>query len=152
MSRTFEIGDVSQAPGACLNALAIVQALFGAGKRLVTIAVSEKKRSNPANDHFHGQIDDIYQAMKSAGSKRSAHKWKRALVEQFVYENQDLGWEEVGVFPSLDGKRVVQCDEPTRKFSVSQSRAFTEWLYAFGAERGVSFRVDRRLAREAEAA
>ncbi|MGL5004065.1 MAG: recombination protein NinB [Casimicrobium sp.] len=110
----------------------------------VVVTLSERKRTNPQNDHFHGQIQDIYEQMRAAGSTRTLEKWKRLLAEQFIAENQNLGWEEIGVMPSLDGKRIVQMSVPTSNYTVRQSSAFVEWLYAWGSENGVTFAVDRR--------
>ena len=149
MKRHIEIKSEQDLRGAFINLMAIAVAMFRAGSTWLTISLSDKKRSNPQNDHFHGQIDDIYVAMKSVGSKRSFNWWKRALSEQFIAENPELDWEDSGVTPSLDGKRILQIFVPTSEFSVKQSRAFTEWLYAYGSERGVLFRVDRRLQAQA---
>ena len=148
MNRKFEITNVTEARGATLNALGVAEALLNEGKA-VTLSIGEKKRSTPAQDHFHGQIQDIYNAMKSVGAKRSFNWWKRALSEQFISEFPDLGWSENCVTATLDGKRILQVFVPTSDFTVSQSRAFTEWLYAWGSERGVSFLADRRMEQNA---
>lgn len=149
MKRVVEIASEQDVKGVLLNLVGIAVAMFRVGSTHLTLVLSDKKRSNPQNDHFHGQIDDIFVAMKSVGSKRSFNWWKRALSEQFIAENPDLDWEDSGVTPSLDGQRILQIFVPTSEFSVKQSRAFTEWLYAYGSERGVLFRVDRRLQAQA---
>ena len=144
MKRTYEITNQLEARGATLNALGVAEALLNAGKA-VSLSVYEKKRTGAQNDHFHGQITDIFNAMKSVGSKRSFNWWKRALSEQFIAEFPDMEWSDNGVTPTLDGKRILQVFVPTSDFNVTQSRAFIEWLYAYGSEKGVTFLVDRRL-------
>ena len=147
MKRTFEISDESKLKGLMLAILGIATAMlreFG----WVVITLSEKKRTNPQNDFFHSQIGDIAAWHRFGGSTASDEDWKRKLAEQFVYDTPDLEWPASGLMISIDGKRIIQKPEPTSKFTVPQSSAFIEWLYAYGSERGVSFLVDRRLEKE----
>ena len=147
MKRTFEIGDESKLKGLMLAILGIATAMlreFG----WVVITLREKKRTNPQNDHFHGQIADIAAWHRERESGFTYEQWKRRLAEQFVFDTPELGWPANGLMISIDGKRIVQSPEPTSRFTVPQSSAFIEWLYAYGSERGVSFLVDRRLEKE----
>jgi NinB protein len=145
MKRTVTIDRDCDLRTQFANLFLVAQGMFKAFGHVV-VTLSERKRTNPQNDHFHGQIQDIFEQMKTAGSTRTFEQWKRLLADQFIFENQDLGWENIGVMPSLDGQRIVQISPPTSSYTVRQSSAFVEWLYAWGSEHSIVFAVDRRLA------
>ncbi len=42
--------------------------------------------------------------------------------------------------PSLDGRGVVQLGVQTREFTVPIASNFIEYLFSFGAEKGVAFK------------
>ena len=55
-------------------------------------------------------------------------------MDQFC---KDGGIKTGVVVPNLSGDGIVQLGFQTRKFSKEQASEFVEWLYAWGAERGI---------------
>ena len=80
------------------------------------------------------------------GSFRDLSKQTKLSDEDIVQATQDIikFAKEVGIstgklVPSLDGTGIVQLGLQTRKFKKDESSQFIEWLFAWGAENGVTF-------------
>ena len=108
---------------------------INAGKKL-EIVIKQLKKSRDQEEKYHALIGDIHRAMTEIGSEWSRDDWKRLLIDQWA---QDMGQEGSRIAPSLDGKRVVQLGLQSRKFTVAEGSSFIEWLYAWGADKGVAF-------------
>ena len=102
-------------------------------------------KSRPQEEKYHAMIDDIAANWHPNGVKKDPETMKRLLVDQFKADTQDDladAWREFGrieMEPSLDGRRVVVLGVQTRRFPKVLASAFIEWLYAFGAEVGISW-------------
>ncbi len=68
---------------------------------------------------------------------------KRLLVDEFADEMRLAGTplhHDGRVIPSFDERRIVQLGVQTTEFYVKEAAQFIEFLYAFGAMRGVEFK------------
>jgi thiamine pyrophosphokinase len=99
-----------------------------------SLTITKQKRSNDQNKLFHALIGEIAKQTEHAGARWDIDSWKRFLVDQWAKEtNRSSG----KVAPSLDGQRVVQLGLQTRDFTKDDASEFTEWLYAWCADRGI---------------
>lgn len=91
-------------------------------------------------------IGDIARQVEHIGLKWDADDMKRILVDEFAEEMRNAGTplhHDSRVVPSLDGRRIVQLGIQTREFYVKEAAQFIEFLYAFGADRGVQWSEPR---------
>lgn len=109
------------------------------------VTVSEPVRELPANARMHAMLADIARQCTHAGETKpgelfDAEDWKRICVYAFAKYMRLLGEPLAGdsrACPALDGEGVVTLGLQTRKFSKREMANFTEFLFAFGADRGV---------------
>lgn len=110
------------------------------------VVIDEPKKKREQEEKYHAQIGDIAKQCDYHLRKLRPESWKRLLVEAFVQvmreEAKAQGKPDPfprggALLPSLDGLRIVQVEVLTRDFTVKQASEFIEYLYAFGAERGV---------------
>ena len=106
------------------------------------VQISEPTKKREQEEKYHAMIGDIAKQCEFMGGKLDADDWKRLLVDMFAKVMRDLGTplhHDGRVIPSLDYERVVQLGIQTRDFWVREAADFIEYLYAFGAEKGVRF-------------
>jgi hypothetical protein len=106
-----------------------------AGNKLV-LTIEKESKSRDQEEMYHSIIGQIAKQASHLGAKWSAEDWKRFLVWQFAKE---VGISTGKLVPSLDGTGIVQLGLQTRKFKKDESSQFIEWLFAWGAENGVTF-------------
>ena len=119
----------------------LVKAHAVAGNR-VAIKVVEQSKSREAEQRYHAMIGEI--AQQVGGDLADADDAKRILISAFRIDTRvDLAdeWAKFGDARMGRGLRgeVVLLGIQSRHFSRKLSTAFIEWLYAFGAEHGVTF-------------
>jgi hypothetical protein len=106
------------------------------------VQISECAKKREQEEKYHAMIRDISKQCEFMGGKLHADDWKRLLVDMFAKVMRDIGTplhHDGRVIPSLDYERVVQLGIQTRDFWVREAADFIEYLYAFGAEKGVRF-------------
>lgn len=125
----------------------------------VTIDAPKKRRVQ--EERYHAMMGDIAKQCTYHGRKLALKQWKRLLVEAMVHilreeakaqGKRDPFPDSGQLLPSIDGLRFVQVDVLTRDFTIPQASAFIEYLFAFGAERGVEWSDESRSKREEVAA
>lgn len=117
----------------------------------VTGSPQAKRRAQ--EEKYHAQIDDICRQTTYAGKRWDRDDMKRILVDEFAEEMRLAGTplhHDGRLIPSENGRRVIQLGIQTRDFYVGEASQFIEFLYAYGAERGVVWSDES--AREAVAA
>ena len=112
----------------------VISALI-AGKKL-TLEIKSANRSCLQNAKYHAMIEEIAQQAQHLGSKWDSESWKRLLVDQFL---KDSGQKTGVVIPNLSGDGIVQLGMQTRDFTKEQASEFVEWLFAWGAEHGITY-------------
>jgi len=105
----------------------------------MTVEFKEANKSRDQEQKYHAMIGEIATQAQHMGSKWDAESWKRLLVDQFC---KDTGLKTGVVIPNLSGDGIVQLGFQTRKFTKEQASEFVEWLYAWGAENGVTYETD----------
>lgn len=121
----------SRASHACFNAPV---------GHVVRITPPVKKREQ--EERYHAMIGEIAEQVEHIGRKWDLDDMKRLLVDEFAEEMRIAGTplhHDSRVAPSFDGKRIVQMGIQTREFWVKEAAQFIEFLFAFGAMRGVVF-------------
>jgi hypothetical protein len=131
----FDLTNQTQAKALMVNLWPKVLTTLSAGKQL-TLEIKTANRSCQQNAKYHAMIDEIAQQAQHLGSKWDAESWKRLLVDQFL---KDSGQKTGVVIPNLAGDGIVQLGMQTRDFTKEQASEFVEWLFAWGAEHGITY-------------
>jgi hypothetical protein len=131
----FDLTNETQAKALMVNLWPKVLTALSAGKEL-TLEIKTANRSCQQNAKYHAMIDEIAQQAQHLGSKWDAESWKRLLVDQFL---KDSGQKTGVVIPNLAGDGIVQLGMQTRDFTKEQASEFVEWLFAWGAEHGITY-------------
>ncbi len=134
-----------QAHKAFTHAFAHVKPWLMAGHRLL-LRIEPETRRDSHNRHFHSLISQISKQL--GGDLADAEDAKRILISAFRIDTRndpDLAaeWAKFGDVRMGRGLRgeVVLMGIQSRDFTIKLARAFIEWLYAFGAEAGVTFKA-----------
>jgi hypothetical protein len=131
----IDLTNETQAKALMVNLWPKVLTALSAGKQL-TLEIKTANRSCQQNAKYHAMIDEIAQQAQHLGSKWDAESWKRLLVDQFLKDN---GQKTGKVIPNLAGDGIVQLGMQTRDFTKEQASEFVEWLFAWGAEHGITY-------------
>lgn len=112
------------------------------------VTISEPKKKRIQESKYHAQISDIADQCLFMGRKWNREEWKRLLIDAYVRVERENAKAEGKpepfsghgeVVPALDGKGFVQLGVQSRRFTSKQAGLFIEYLYAFGAYRGVKW-------------
>lgn len=117
-----------------------------AGHELM-LRVTQLVKRREQEEKYHAMIGDIAKQVQHIGRFWDADDMKRLLVDEFAEEMRIAGTplhHDSRVTPSLDGKRIVQLGIQTREFWIKEASEFIEFLYAFGAQRGVKWTEPER--------
>lgn len=96
----------------------------------VYLSLTPPRASDELTARMHCAIRCIAQQVVWAGEKLNEEDWKRLFVAA-LYQQR--------VVPSPTGRGFVVLDMKTSRMSGPQKYDLTEYVYAFGAERGVIF-------------
>lgn len=102
-------------------------------------------------EKYHAQIGDIAAQSTYAGKRWDRDDMKRILIDEFADAMRAAGsplHHDGRLIPSEDGRRVIQLGVQSREFWVKEASQFIEFLYAWGAERGVVWSDEARPARQ----
>jgi hypothetical protein len=102
----------------------------------LTLEIKDATKSRHQEEKYHAMIGDVAKQAQHLGAKWDAESWKRLLVDQFCKDN---GLKTGAVIPNLAGDGIVQLGMQTRNFTKEQASEFVEWLFAWGAEHGVTY-------------
>lgn len=118
------------------------------------VLVRPPRKSRDQEERYHAMIGDIARQFEHAGRRWDAEDMKRLLVDAFKQDTRDDPdlsplWREMGdlrLVPAIGRDGFVALGDQTRKFPKRLASAFIEWLFAFGAERGVEWSEPQRRA------
>jgi len=102
----------------------------------LTLEIKDATKSRHQEEKYHAMIGEVAKQAQHLGAKWDAESWKRLLVDQFCKDN---GLKTGAVIPNLAGDGIVQLGMQTRNFTKEQASEFVEWLFAWGAEHGVTY-------------
>lgn len=111
----------------------------------VAASFGPKKQDRRHVNHYHSLIGQI--SKQVGGDLADKNDAKRILISAFRLDTKDDPdlrdqWAAVGDMRMGRGLRgeVVLLGAQSRDFKAKLARAFIHWLYAFGAEAGVTFK------------
>lgn len=113
------------------------------------VRIEEPKKRRIQEEKYHAMIDDIAKQVQHIGRFWDSDDMKRLLIDEFAEEMRIAGTplhHDGRVTPSLDGRRIVQLGIQSRDFHVKEAAQFIEYLYSFGAQRGVVWSDESRRA------
>jgi hypothetical protein len=97
------------------------------------VEVKEPTRNGDQNAKLHAMLADIARQVTHAGQKLPVGVWKRLAVAAYMREQGEAPL----MVPALDGIGIDVIYERTSQMSKRTMAGLIEWLYAFGAEKGV---------------
>jgi len=111
------------------------------------VRFGEPVRNLEQNARMHAMIGEIAKQWRFCERKWDAEDMKRLCLDQFrrdTIKDPDLAeeWANVGqieMAPSIDKSGVVALGFQSRRLTKKLGSAFIEWLYALGAEVGVTW-------------
>lgn len=98
-----------------------------------TISITPTRASDELTGRMHCAIRCVARQVLWAGEKLTEEEWKLLFVAGLYGQR---------VVPSPDGKGFVVLQKQTRGMSGPQKYDLTEYVYEFGASRGVTFDGD----------
>ena len=104
------------------------------------VVFSEPSRKIAQNDKFHAMIGDIAKQTKYIGRTWDAGDMKRILIDEFADEMRTHGTplgHDSRIIPSENGRRIIQLEIRSSEFRVKEASDFIEFLFFWGAQRGV---------------
>lgn len=109
--------------------------IIAEGKRLI-VEIRLETRSDAQNRLLHSRIADIARQLEWFGAKRDVDCWKRLLMDAWLRARG----ENVEVLPALDGHGVDVVFRRTSKLTRAECVEFSDYILAWGDERGVRWR------------
>ncbi|XJC77627.1 recombination protein NinB [Delftia tsuruhatensis] len=141
---TLSLWERGQAYKAILFAWENAKSAIKNGKRL-TLELRPERRQERHSRHFHSLINQI--SAQVGGDLADTDDAKRILISAFRLDTlRDAQfcdeWARFGEARMGRGLRgeVVVLGTQTKNFTDKLAKGFVEWLYAFGAEAGVTFK------------
>lgn len=108
--------------------------------------MTDELKTREQEERYHAMLGDIARQCRHLNERFDPDSWKRLCVDLFRKESMSDPrladyWRRHGfrLVPSLDGSGLVVLGEQTRKFPKYVATAFIEWLFSFGAEKGVEW-------------
>jgi len=118
-----------------------IRALLAEGD--VSVSVKPQTKSRDVEKKYHAMIADISKQVTFYGkTKYDADVWKALLVEQFAQDRAEMGEplrHPARKITSMDGHRIITVRPSTTQFSKKEARDFVEFLYAQGADMGITW-------------
>ena len=131
----YELRTPEQATSLMQTIWPKVKEAIKSGKHL-SLEIKAVNKSREQEEKYHAMIGDIAKQASHLGSKWDSESWKRLLVDLFLREN---GMYNGKILQNLDGTGIIQLGFQTRNFTKEQASEFVEWLYAWGANNGITF-------------
>lgn len=105
---------------------------------MVTFQEPVKKRIQ--EEKYHAMIADVARQSLYAGKQWHERDMKRILIDEFADEMRNACsplHHDSRIIPSENGQRIIQLEIHSSDFYVKEAAQFIEFLYAWGADRGV---------------
>lgn len=118
-----------------INAIAKIEA---DNEHYLIVKIEERTRSNDQNSKLWAMLTDVASQVIWYGRYLSEESWKH--IFSAALKKQET-------VPGIDGGFVV-LGQSTSKMKVGEFRDLIELIYAFGAEKGVEWSEESKLAHE----
>ncbi len=105
------------------------------------VKISKPTRTPEQNKHLHGCISDIAAQLSAPGRNtlEDIEFWKPRLTLSWIVEKK----REYEIITALNGQEFGILLPHTSDLNTEQCAELIEWIYAFGAEHGVTFKEKR---------
>jgi hypothetical protein len=100
------------------------------------VEVRKETRSDAQNRALHAALTDIANQVVWHGQTFNVVVWKRLCTAAWLREKG----ETPELIPAIDGKGFDIIYERTSQMNKTQLSELLEWVYAFGAQNGVTFK------------
>lgn len=103
------------------------------------VKVGKPNRTEKQNRHLHALLGDIAAQLpwpQDTGEIHDIEWWKRATTLQWLIDAKS----QPDLIGSLDGLQFAMLLPHTSDLTTAQLALYIEWLYAFGAQSGVTFK------------
>ncbi len=100
------------------------------------LRIDPPKRKLVQNALLHACLTDLHEQAEWYGKRFSVLTWKRLCTASWLREKG----EQPELIPALDGNGFDIVFEKTSEMSVTQIAELIDWIYAFGAQNGVTFK------------
>lgn len=119
------------------------KAVAWAGKAPLGTRIEFKatKRSIPQNDRMWAMLTDVAQQVPWHGLKLRPDDWKLIFLDALK--------RELRVVPNLDGTGFINLGRSSSDLTKAEMSDLIELIFAFGAERGVTFHEPAQVSRAA---
>ena len=115
------------------------------------VTLSPPAKSRDQEEHYHAQIGDIAKQWRFCERLWDAEDMKRLCLDQFrrdtikdpAFIDAWASMGQISMAPSIDKSGVVALGIQSRKLPKVLASAFIEWLYALGAEVGVTWSIHK---------
>lgn len=98
--------------------------------------VRPPNRTLDQNAALHSAFAELAKQCEWKGHRLDTDIWKRLCVAAWLRERG----EQPEMIPALDSKGFDVIYERTSKLTVAQCSELLDWVYAFGAQNGVTFK------------
>lgn len=100
------------------------------------VTVGPPTRNLEQNALLHAALTDIAEQVEWHGQRFDLETWKRLCTAAWLRERGG----NPQMVPALDGHGFDIIYQPTSKLSKSEFSELCEWVFAFGASNGVTFK------------
>lgn len=121
------------------NAIQVIQQIFPDPTKPIIVTIQERNRSIDQNRKLWACLGDVSRQVNWHGRWLDAESWK--CIFTAALKKQD-------VVPNLNGDGFVVLGQSTSKMRVGEFAELLELIHAFGAEHGVKWSDEARLALE----
>lgn len=103
------------------------------------VEFKNSKRTLPQNDRMWAMLTDVSQQAKHCGTKFTPEIWKLLFMAGCFDD-------AVQMVPTLDGKSLLAVGRSSADLSVDEMTELIEFMFAYGAENGVTFNEPDEVA------
>lgn len=109
--------------------------MIAAAQYGLVFMLKERARTTEQNDRMWAMLTDVSRQCRIHGQKYPPETWKALAMEACGHKPR--------VVPSLSGDGVVITGYKSSRLSVGQMSELIEYLFAYGAEKGVQWSNER---------
>lgn len=128
MSKTYTLYNAQQGYKVLLDIWKLLKSMLMAGHRM-QVTVRKEKRSNAQNSKMWAMLTEVSSQVVWHGQRLTSDEWKDFFTAALKRQK---------VIPGMDGGFVV-LGSSTSEMTKEELAEMIEFIYAFGAQKGVQF-------------